>query len=300
MGGSRRGGQRPRPVLPSVDRVRHRRAETAVAAGHAGRSARSAPTACPSRRPVPTPRRSTCKATAADGGYRINGAKAWITHGGVADFYSLFARTGEGAQGISCFLVDEDTDGLTFGKPEEKMGLHAIPTTTAHYDNAFVSARRRIGAEGQGLQIAFSALDSGRLGIAAVAVGLAQAALDEAVSYASSERPSAARSSTTKGWRFLLADMAAAVDKRARHVPGRGAPPRRGTGRTRATRQRGEADRHRRRDEGHHRRRPGVRRLRLHPGLPRRALHARGQDHPDLRGHQPDSATGHRSIVGRR
>ncbi|MDT5179218.1 MAG: hypothetical protein QOJ95_3416, partial [Mycobacterium sp.] len=126
----------------------------------------------------------TCKATPVDGGYRINGAKAWITHGGIADFYSLFARTGEGSQGISSFLVAKDTDGLTFGAPEDKMGLHAIPTTTAHYDDALVPAERRIGSEGQGLQIAFSALDSGRLGIAAVAVGLAQAALDAAVEYA--------------------------------------------------------------------------------------------------------------------
>ena len=154
----------------------------------------------------------SCKAAAVDEGYRINGAKAWITHGGIADFYSLFARTGEGGQGISCFLVDKDTDGLTFGKPEEKMGLHAIPTTTAHYDNAFVSAQRRIGAEGQGLQIAFSALDSGRLGIAAVAVGLAQAALDEAVSYAQQRSTFGRKIIDHQGLAFLLADMAAAVD----------------------------------------------------------------------------------------
>jgi alkylation response protein AidB-like acyl-CoA dehydrogenase len=154
----------------------------------------------------------TCKATPVDGGYRINGEKAWITHGGIADFYSLFVRTGEGGQGISCLLVDKDTDGLTFGKPEEKMGLHAIPTTTAHYDNAFVPAQRRIGVEGQGLQIAFSALDSGRLGIAAVAVGLAQAALDEAVSYAQQRTTFGRKIIDHQGLAFLLADMAAAVD----------------------------------------------------------------------------------------
>jgi alkylation response protein AidB-like acyl-CoA dehydrogenase len=154
----------------------------------------------------------TCKATATYGGYRVNGAKAWITHGGIADFYSLFARTGEGGQGISCFLVDKDTDGLTFGKPEEKMGLHAIPTTTAHYDNVLVPTQRRVGAEGQGLQIAFSALDSGRLGIAAVAVGLAQAALDEAVSYAQQRSTFGRKIIDHQGLAFLLADMAAAVD----------------------------------------------------------------------------------------
>ncbi|MEE6137656.1 acyl-CoA dehydrogenase family protein [Mycobacterium sp. 050128] len=154
----------------------------------------------------------TCKAAAVDGGYRVSGAKAWITHGGIADFYSLFARTGEGAQGISCFLVDKDTDGLTFGRPEEKMGLHAVPTTTAHYDNAFVAAQRRIGAQGQGLQIAFSALDSGRLGIAAVAVGLAQAALDEAISYAQQRTTFGRKIIDHQGLAFLLADMAAAVE----------------------------------------------------------------------------------------
>ncbi|BBX71800.1 acyl-CoA dehydrogenase family protein [Mycolicibacterium psychrotolerans] len=154
----------------------------------------------------------TCKATAVDGGYRITGSKAWITHGGIADFYNLFARTDEGAQGISCFLVPGDTEGLTFGRPEEKMGLHAVPTTAAHYDDAFLDAGRRIGAEGQGLQIAFSALDSGRLGIAAVAVGLAQAALDAAVAYSQERTTFGRKIIDHQGLAFVLADMAAAVD----------------------------------------------------------------------------------------
>ena len=153
-----------------------------------------------------------CRATADGDGYRITGAKAWITHGGIADFYNLFARTADGSQGISCFLVPRDTAGLTFGRPEEKMGLHAVPTTAAHYDDAFVAADRRIGAEGQGLQIAFSALDSGRLGIAAVAVGLAQAALDEAVSYSQQRTTFGRKIIDHQGLGFLLADMAAAVD----------------------------------------------------------------------------------------
>ena len=139
-----------------------------------------------------------CSAAAPDNGYRVNGAKAWITHGGIADFYTLFARTGKGAQGISCFLVPKDAEGLTFGRPEEKMGLHAVPTTTAHYDDVFIPLERRIGDEGQGLPIAFSALDSGRLGIAAVAVGLAQAALDEAVAY-SQQRPTVGRTNIDHG-----------------------------------------------------------------------------------------------------
>lgn len=160
-----------------------------------------------------------CKAVVADGGYRITGAKAWITHGGIADFYNLFARTGEGSKGISCFLVPDGTEGLSFGKPEEKMGLSAVPTTSAHYDSAFIPEERRIGAEGQGLQIAFSALDSGRLGIAAVAVGIAQAALDEAVAYAKERKTFGKKIIDHQGLGFLLADMAAAVDSaRATYV----------------------------------------------------------------------------------
>ncbi|KJV00258.1 acyl-CoA dehydrogenase family protein [Rhodococcus fascians] len=153
-----------------------------------------------------------CKASAADGGYTVNGSKAWITHGGVADFYNLFARTGEGSKGISCFLVPDGTEGLSFGKPEEKMGLHAIPTTSAHYDNVHVPTEWRIGAEGQGLQIAFSALDAGRLGIAAVAVGIAQAALDDAVKYAQERTAFGKKIIDHQGLGFVLADMAAAVD----------------------------------------------------------------------------------------
>jgi alkylation response protein AidB-like acyl-CoA dehydrogenase len=152
-------------------------------------------------------------AAAFDGdGYILNGSKSWITHGGVADFYTLFARTGEGSRGISCFLVPGDTEGLSFGKPEEKMGLRAVPTTTAAYDDAFLPAERRVGAEGQGLSIAFSALDSGRLGIAAVATGLAQRALDEAVAYAKEREAFGRHIIDHQGLGFVLADMAAAVD----------------------------------------------------------------------------------------
>jgi alkylation response protein AidB-like acyl-CoA dehydrogenase len=164
-----------------------------------------------------------CAATPTAEGYVLNGSKSWITHGGIADFYTLFARTGEGSSGgqersdsgnrgsISCFLVPGDLPGLSFGKPEEKMGLSAVPTTSAFYDNAVLDADRRIGAEGQGLQIAFSALDSGRLGIAAVAVGIAQAALDEATRYANERMTFGRKIIDHQGLGFLLADMAAAV-----------------------------------------------------------------------------------------
>lgn len=145
-------------------------------------------------------------------GYRVTGNKAWITHGGKADFYALFARTAPGSRGISCFLAPGALDGLSFGKPEEKMGLQAIPTTSAMWDGAVIDADRLIGAEGQGLQIAFSALDSGRLGIAACATGLAQAALDAAVGYANERTAFGRKIVDHQGLGFLLADMAAAVD----------------------------------------------------------------------------------------
>ncbi|PZG13853.1 acyl-CoA dehydrogenase family protein [Nonomuraea aridisoli] len=153
-----------------------------------------------------------CKAERVETGYRITGTKAWITHGGIADFYALFARTGSGPRGVSCFLAPGSAEGLTFGRPEEKMGLHAVPTTTAHWDGAVLEADRLIGEEGQGLQIAFSALDSGRLGIAACATGLAQAALDEAVAYARQRETFGKKIIDHQGLAFLLADMAAGVD----------------------------------------------------------------------------------------
>ncbi|HEY4005109.1 MAG TPA: acyl-CoA dehydrogenase family protein [Pseudonocardia sp.] len=153
-----------------------------------------------------------CKAELVDGGYRVTGTKAWITHGGRADFYALFARTGEGSRGVSCFLAPGSAEGLSFGRPEEKMGLHAIPTTTANWDGAVLDPDRLIGDEGQGLQIAFSALDSGRLGIAAIATGVAQAALDAAVDYANERTTFGRKIVDHQGLGFLLADMAASVD----------------------------------------------------------------------------------------
>ncbi|MEU6950475.1 acyl-CoA dehydrogenase family protein [Streptomyces sp. NPDC046316] len=158
-----------------------------------------------------------CKAERVDDGpngaaYRVTGTKAWITHGGKAGFYALFARTAPGSHGVSCFLAPGETEGLSFGKPERKMGLQAVPTTSAHWDGALLDADRLIGDEGQGLQIAFSALDSGRLGIAACATGLAQAALDAAVAYANERTTFGRKIVDHQGLGFLLADMAAAVD----------------------------------------------------------------------------------------
>ena len=145
-------------------------------------------------------------------GYRLSGAKAWVTHGGAADFYTVFARTSDDrAKSISCFLVEADAPGLTPEPPERKMGLTGSPTTSLILDDVPVAGERRIGAEGEGIAIALRALDSGRLGIAAVAVGVAQAALDHAVAYARERKTFGKPIIDHQGLAFLLADMAAAV-----------------------------------------------------------------------------------------
>jgi alkylation response protein AidB-like acyl-CoA dehydrogenase len=153
------------------------------------------------------------RASRSDGGYRVSGAKAWVTHGGDADFYTVFARTSEDPRrGISCFLVPGDSDGLEAQAPERKMGMTASTTATLSFDGVEVGASRLIGEEGQGLQIALQALDSGRLGIAAVAVGLAQRCLDEAVAYAKERATFGHAIIEHQGLGFLLAEMAAAVE----------------------------------------------------------------------------------------
>ena len=143
--------------------------------------------------------------------YVINGSKSWITHGGVADSYTLFARTGDAKGDISCFLVPGDAEGLTADSPEHKMGMTGSPTATMLFDNVRVSADRRLGAEGDGLKIALAGLDSGRLGIAAVATGLAQGALDQALAYAKERETFGKRIIDHQGLAFVLADMEAAV-----------------------------------------------------------------------------------------
>jgi alkylation response protein AidB-like acyl-CoA dehydrogenase len=147
-----------------------------------------------------------------DDDYVVSGTKAWVTHGGVADFYNVFCRTGDaGSRGISVLLVPADTDGLDPQPPEHKMGLRASPTTQIVFDGARVPADRVIGGEGNGFQIAMNALDGGRLGIAACAVGLAQAALDAAVAYAADRTAFGRPISEHQGVSFTLADMAAGV-----------------------------------------------------------------------------------------
>jgi alkylation response protein AidB-like acyl-CoA dehydrogenase len=152
-------------------------------------------------------------ATADGDGYLLNGTKAWVTHGGHADFYKVMARTSDdGARGITCFLVDAGTPGLTADPPERKMGLTGSATAIMRFDDVRVPAERRLGAEGEGLKIALAGLDSGRLGIAAVATGLAQGALDTATQYAKTRETFGNRIIDHQGLAFVLADMEAAVE----------------------------------------------------------------------------------------
>ncbi|WP_327639933.1 acyl-CoA dehydrogenase family protein [Kribbella sp. NBC_00482] len=145
--------------------------------------------------------------------YVLNGTKAWISHGPHADFLTTFARTSDDPKhGISAFHVPASVAGLSFGAPERKMGLTGSTTTLVNYDDVRIPAANLIGAEGDGMRIALSALDSGRLGIAACAVGLAQAALDLATAYAKERQQFGQSIADFQGIQFLLADMAAAVE----------------------------------------------------------------------------------------
>jgi hypothetical protein len=142
----------------------------------------------------------------------IRGVKAWVTHGGEADYYKVMARTSDHrSRGISCFLVPADAVGLSADPPEKKMGLTAQATATVRFEDVAIDPDRRLGDEGEGLPIALAGLDAGRLGIAAVAVGLAQGALDDALAYAKERETFGRPIVEHQGLAFLLADMAAAI-----------------------------------------------------------------------------------------
>jgi alkylation response protein AidB-like acyl-CoA dehydrogenase len=147
----------------------------------------------------------------------IDGVKAWTTHGGQADFYTLFARTSgdsagpERARGISCFHVPAATPGVSAAPPEHKMGMRSSTTAQMRFESARVPASHLIAERGTGFRIALGALDAGRLGIAACATGVAQAALDCAVGYARSRVQFGRPVIDFEGLQFMLADMATAV-----------------------------------------------------------------------------------------
>ena len=154
----------------------------------------------------------TTKATRDGDTWRISGRKAWISHAGHADYYTSFVRTSDdGGRGVSCFVVPADAPGISFGAPERKMGLHGDTVREVIFDGVPVSNDRQIGDLGRGVPMALAGLDAGRLGIAAVATGIAQSALDVAATYASEREQFGRTIASNQGLAFLLADMEAAV-----------------------------------------------------------------------------------------
>ena len=155
----------------------------------------------------------TTKAEPTNAGYRLTGAKRFISHGGEAEFYLVIARTGaSGPKGISAFAVEKGWPGFEFGKLEEKMGWHASPMRELIFEGCEVPGENLVGEEGQGFTIALAGLDSGRLGIAACSVGLAQGALDAAVGFARERKQFGRAVVEFQGLQFMLADMATQIE----------------------------------------------------------------------------------------
>jgi alkylation response protein AidB-like acyl-CoA dehydrogenase len=150
----------------------------------------------------------------ADGGdYVLNGAKAFISGAGVSDIYVVMARSGgEGASGVSTFVVEKGMPGLSFGAQERKMGWASQPTAMVHFDNVRIPVENRVGEEGQGFRIAMMGLDGGRLNIAACSLGGAQFALDAAKDYLASRKQFGRALKDFQGLQFKLADMATELE----------------------------------------------------------------------------------------
>jgi alkylation response protein AidB-like acyl-CoA dehydrogenase len=146
--------------------------------------------------------------------YILNGTKYWVTSAGVADVYAVMARTSEasGSRGVSTLIVEKDAPGFTIGKVERKMGMHSSPTGELIFENCRVPAANLLGKEGDGLKIALSSLDGGRINIGAIATGVAQAALDVSVRYAQERTAFGKPIGAFEGLQFLLADMAMKVE----------------------------------------------------------------------------------------
>lgn len=155
-------------------------------------------------------------AAVADGTYFVlNGSKIWITSGKSGGLALVFAVTNPDVppkQGISAFLIEKDTPGLIVGKKEEKMGLRASDTTQLIFQDCRVPAANLVGVEGEGLKLALSLLDGGRIGIAAQALGIAEAALDEGTKYALQREQGGHLISDYQAIQFMLADMATEIE----------------------------------------------------------------------------------------
>lgn len=147
------------------------------------------------------------------GSWRLDGSKRFISHGGEAEFYLVMARTGDDSpQGISAFAVEKGWPGFGFGKLEDKMGWQSSPMRELLFDGCLVPEENLVGEEGQGFRVALAALDSGRLGVAACSVGLAQAALDAAVAFARQREQFGRPVIEFQGLQFMLADAATQIE----------------------------------------------------------------------------------------
>jgi len=154
------------------------------------------------------------RATRVDEHYRLNGTKAFVSNGGEADLYIVFAVTdpSAGSRGVTAFIVEKDTPGLIIGKDEKKMGLHGSRTVQLTFEDAPVPVENRLGEEGEGFKIALSNLNIGRIGIAAQALGIAEAAFEVAVKYAGERKQFGKPIAEQQGIAFKLSDMATAVE----------------------------------------------------------------------------------------
>ncbi len=148
------------------------------------------------------------KAVAVEGGFNLSGTKAFISGGGYSDAYVVMARSGgDGPKGISAFIVEDGSDGLSFGALEEKMGWRAQPTAQVQMDDCFVPDKQMVGEEGRGFSYAMAGLDGGRLNIAASALGGAQAALDATLVYMGERKAFGRSIDQFQALQFRLADM---------------------------------------------------------------------------------------------
>ena len=153
-----------------------------------------------------------CSALATADGYRLNGFKTWISNGGIADFYVVFARTGEapGARGISAFIVDADSPGLEIAERIDVMAPH--PLATLHFNNVLVPHAKRIGAAGEGFKVAMATLDVFRTSVAAASLGFARRALDESIAWAKQRKMFGGTLADFQITQSKLAQMATLLD----------------------------------------------------------------------------------------
>ncbi len=156
------------------------------------------------------------KADRTDGSYVLNGTKAFVTNGSIADLYLVMGRTADDPaaphRGITAFLIERTTPGIAPGKLEHKMGIRASDTTELVFQGCALPEAQRLGAEGEGFKIAMMSLDNGRIGVGAQAVGIAQGAFEEALSYAKTRRQFGRALIEFEGIEFMLADMQTQIE----------------------------------------------------------------------------------------